>query len=202
MMKRRLSLILCALLSLIAILACTPDKAMDFGHDGEITVPPADALSQKILHDFDGKDFQLGANDRDAEVRMANWPATYHVLIPFWLGVNPLFPYIMRPKLGRIYVISESLMVRPLQPDGHYLIRAGSKMFKADALFVATHTRYTRPGRMLPTIVRFVGTLMITVPKDKPAEGTVTERVAILREVSLPMRVVKQPPEYATYEVR
>jgi len=43
---------------------------------------------------------------------------------------------------------------------------------------------------------------MITVPKDKPTEGTVTERVAILREVSLPMRVVKQPPEYATYEVR
>src|SRR5256885_579264 len=84
MTKRGRTVLLLALL-IAALPACTPDKAMDFGQDGEISAPPTDELSKKILHDFDGKDFQLGANDRDAEVRMANWPATYHLLIPFWL---------------------------------------------------------------------------------------------------------------------
>jgi hypothetical protein len=40
---------------------------------------------------------------------------------------------------------------------------------------------------MLPTIVRFVGTRVITVPKDAPATGTITEKVPVLREVSMPM---------------
>ena len=40
---------------------------------------------------------------------------------------------------------------------------------------------------MLPTIVRFIGTRVITVPKDAPATGTITEKVPVLREVSMPM---------------
>jgi hypothetical protein len=185
----------------LALPGCTPDQAMDFGSTGEINTPPQDEMSVKIMREFDGQPFQLGNNDREAEVRLADWPVGHHVLIPYWLGVNPFFPFIMRPVVGRLYVISEALLVRQIE-GSNYLIRAGSKMLKSDAKFEATHTRYTKAGKMLPTVVRFVGTAIITVPRDWPATGTITEKVPVLREVSLPMRVVKQPPEYAIFEIR
>lgn len=188
-------------LSIAAVAGCTPDKAMDFGATGEIDTPPDDELSRQILHDFDGRDFTLGSNDRQAEVRLAEWAPGRRVIIPFWLGVNPLLPQFLRPTVGHIYVMSESILVRDLGKD-HYLIRAGSKLFKTDTVFEATHTQYTGAGKMLPTVVRFVGTQVITVPRDAPATGTVTEKVPILREVSLPMRMDYQPPGYAKYEAK
>jgi hypothetical protein len=182
-----------------AATGCSPDKALDFGPTGEVTTPPQDQLSRDILRDFDGKDFTLGNNDREAHVHLNGWPDNRRVIIPFWLGVNPLYPGFLRPTVGHIYVMSESVMVRPL---GHneYLIRAGSKLFKFDTLFEATHTRYLDTGKMLPEVVRFVGTRVITVPRDAPATGTITEKVPVLREVSLPMHVDAPQPGYAKFE--
>jgi hypothetical protein len=58
-------------------------------------------------------------------------------------------------------------------------------------------------GKMLPTVVRFVGTRVITVPLDAPQTGTVTEKVPVLREVSLPMHVEEGAlAGYARFEVR
>ena len=139
-------------------------------------------------------------NDRQAEIRLDEWPAGYHLLVPFWLGVNPIIPAFMRPDLGRIYVISESILVRALGHD-QYLIRAGSTMFKSDTMFEATHTRYTQPGKMLPTVVRFVGTRVVTVALDPPATGMITEKVPVLQEISLPMHIDRPLAGYAPFEV-
>lgn len=198
-MKREIRFAM-AMLAMLFGPACTPERAMDFGTATEVTGPPSDPLSAQILKDFDRRDFILGDNDRAAVVRLAEWPKGKQVLIPFWLGVNPLYPGFLRPSVGRIYVISQSLLVRPLS-NGEYLIRAGSKMFKTDTLFESTHTHYKSVGTMLPTVVRFVGTRVITVPKDAPETGTVTEKVPVLREVSLPMHVEGKPDGYAEFEV-
>ncbi len=187
-------------LTVAALGGCSPDRAMDFGPVGEISTPPTDKLSRQILHDFDGRDFSLGDNDRQAEVRLSDWKPGYHVVMPFWLGVNPLYPGFLRPTVGHLYVMSESDQVRPLGGNS-YLIRAGSKLFKSDTVFEAKHTRYLDSGKMLPTVVRFVGTRIITVPRDAPATGTITEKVPVLREVSLPMHVDKPEPGYAKFEV-
>lgn len=189
-----------AIAILVAFAACTPDKAMDFGPTGEIDTAPEDELSRQILHDFDGRDFELGDNDREALVRLSNWPEGKHITVPFWLGINPLMPYFHRPQLGRIYVMSESVLVRELEKN-RYQIRAGSKAFKTDAIFEATHTHYDGSGRMLPTVVRFVGTQVATLPLDPPRTGTIREKVPVLREISLPMHVEAAKPVYAKFTV-
>ena len=188
------------MLSVLVIAGCTPDKAMDFGPTGEIDSPPQDELSRQIMHDFDGRDFELGNNDTEAVVRLADWPEGKHVIIPFWLGINPLMPYFHRPQIGRIYVMSESVVVRELDRN-RYLIRAGSKAFKNDAIFEASHTHYDRIGKMLPTVVRFTGTRVATLPLDPPRSGTITEKVPVLREISLPMHRDYLRPGYAKFTV-
>jgi hypothetical protein len=191
-----------ALLVALALAAgCTPNTALDFGPVGEISAPPGDELSRQIIRDFNGRNFLLGHNDRQAEVRLPDWREGRRVILPFWFGVNPVMPGFLRPKLGYIYVMSESVLVRPLG-DNAYLIRAGSKLFKSDTVFRADHTHYVDTGKMLPTVVRFVGTTVITVPKDAPASGTITEKVPILREVSLPMKIEEPLPGYAKFDVR
>ncbi|MGH7814216.1 MAG: hypothetical protein ACREQI_09465 [Candidatus Binataceae bacterium] len=168
------------------MIGCTPDKALDFGPTGEISTPPKDKLSREIMREFAGRDFILGENDREAYVRLSNWAPGRQVIIPFWLGINPIMPFLFRPKVGHIYVMSQSILVRPMAHN-EYFIRAGSRMFKADTLFEATHTHYLGTGGMLPAVVRFAGTRIVTVPRDAPATGTITEKVPVLREVSLPM---------------
>lgn len=199
-MTIRIAALVAALLMAVLVAGCTPDRAMDFGPVGEINSPPQDELSVRITKEFNGRAFILGRNDREAEVRLDEWPAGYHLLVPFWLGVNPLFPAFMRPNPGRIYVISEAILVRPLGHD-EYLIRAGSKMFKSDSVFETTNTRYIRPGKILPTVIRFVGTRVITVALDPPATGSITEKVPVLKEISLPMRADRVPDGYAPFEV-
>jgi hypothetical protein len=189
-----------AIALVVAFAACTPDKAMDFGPTGEIDTPPQDELSRQILHDFDGRAFELGANDREAVVWLSDWPDGKHIVIPFWLGINPLMPYFHRPQVGRIYVMSESVMVRELEKN-RYLIRAGSKAFKNDAIFEARHTHYDGAGKRLPTVVRFVGTQVATLPLDPPRTGTITEKVPVLREISLPMHNEATKPGYAKFTV-
>ena len=184
----------------IEIAGCRPDAALDFGPVGEISTPPEDPLSRDILRDFDGKEFNLGDNDHEAHVSLKEWPPGHRVIVPFWLGVNPLYSGFLRPKVGHIYVMSESTLVRPLG-NNEYLIRAGSKLFKSDTVFEGIRTRYVGTGSMLPTVVRFVGTRVITVPRDAPASGTITEKVPVLREVSLPMHTADELHGYAKFEV-
>lgn len=200
LLRTLLGRLILALLAASLLAACTPDKAMDFGPLGEIDTPPGDPLSAQILREFDGREFLMGKNDREAEVRLPNWPEGKRIKIPFWLGVNPIFPAFLRPTLGHIYVISEAVLVRSLG-DRVYQIRAGSKMFKSDTLFEATHTRYAGAGKMLPTVVRFAGTRVITLPRDPPQSGTVTIKVPVLREVSLPMHTDRWLGGYASYQV-
>jgi hypothetical protein len=194
----RIFLAIAIAFTLATLTGCTPDKAMDFGPTGEIDTLPQDELSRQILSDFNGRDFELGANDREAVVRLSDWPDGKHIVIPFWFGINPLMPYFHRPTVGHVYVMSESVMVRELEPN-RYLIRAGSKAFKNDAIFEASHTHYDGAGKMLPTVVRFVGTKVATLPMDPPKTGTVTEKVPILREISLPMHADYVKPGYAKY---
>ncbi len=174
-----------ALMPVVA--GCTPDKALDFGPTGEISTPPEDQLSRDIMRDFDGRDFILANNDHEAHISLTDWKSGRRIIVPYWLGVNPLYPGFLRPTVGHLYVTSQPTLVRPLSGN-EYLIRAGSKLFKSDTVFEATRTRYLDTGGMLPTVVRFVGTRVITVPKDAPATGTITEKVPVLREVSMPMR--------------
>ena len=190
-----------ALASSIIVAGCRPDAALDFGPVGEISTPPEDPLSRDILRDFAGKQFDLADNDHEAHVSLKEWPAGHRVILPFWLGVNPLYSAFLRPKVGHIYVMSESTLVRPLGDKNEYLIRAGSKLFKSDTVFEGTRTRYVGTGAMLPTVVRFVGTRVITVPRDAPASGTITEKVPVLHEVSLPMHTTADLGGYAKYEV-
>jgi hypothetical protein len=187
--------------SSIIVAGCRPDAALDFGPVGEISTPPEDPLSRDILRDFAGKQFDLADNDHEAHVSLKEWPAGHRIILPFWLGVNPLYSAFLRPKVGHIYVMSESTLVRPLGDKNEYLIRAGSKLFKSDTVFEGTRTRYVGVGAMLPTVVRFVGTRVITVPRDAPASGTITEKVPVLREVSLPMHSTADLGGYAKYEV-
>lgn len=175
-----------AVILALVVAGCTPDKALDFGPTGEITTPPEDQLSRDIMRDFAGRDFNLDNNDHEAHISLTDWKPGRRIIMPYWLGVNPLYPGFLRPTVGHLYVISQAILVRPLT-NNEYLIRAGSKLFKADTVFEATHTRYLDTGGMLPTVVRFVGTRVITVPKDAPASGTITEKVPVLREVSMPM---------------
>ncbi|HEY6418316.1 MAG TPA: hypothetical protein VIX59_04865 [Candidatus Binataceae bacterium] len=199
---RRKLLAALTFVAVVAIAGCTPEKALDFGPVGEISTPPADQLSSDILRDFARRDFILGDNDHEAHVRLENWPPGRGVILPFWLGVNPLLPGFLRPTVGHIYVISESILVRPLTNRNEYLIRAGSKLFKTDTIFETTHTHYVDTGGILPTVVRFVGTRIVTLPRDAPATGTVTEKVPVLREVSLPMHNSDDLPGYAKFEVK
>jgi hypothetical protein len=179
---------------------CSPETALDFGPSAEISTAPEDQLSRDILRDYAGKRFLLTDNDHEAHVTLADVPGSPHFVLPYWLGVNPLYPGFLRPTVGHIYVISQATLTRPLGKD-EYLIRAGSKLFKSDTVLETTHTRYVDTGGILPTIVRFVGTRTITVPKDAPAVGTITEKVPVLREVSLPMQVSEMEIGYAKFDV-
>jgi len=190
-----------ALTLMAVVTGCTPDKALDFGPTGEISTPPEDQMSRDIMRDFAGRDFILANNDHEAHVSLSDWKPGRRIIMPFWLGVNPLYPGFLRPTVGHLYVMSQSTLVRPLA-NNEYLIRAGSKLFKSDTVFEATHTHYVDTGGMLPTVVRFVGTRVITVPKDAPATGTITEKVPILREVSMPMHTTSDQDlsGYAKYQ--
>jgi hypothetical protein len=197
----RTILVAIALAFASVVAGCTPDKALDFGPVGEISTPPEDQLSRDIMRDFDGRDFNLDSNDHEAHVSLTGWKPGRRIIMPYWLGVNPLYPGFLRPTVGHLYVMSQSTLVRPLT-NNEYLIRAGSKLFKSDTVFESTHTHYTDTGGMLPTVVRFVGTRVITVPKDAPATGTITEKVPVLREVSMPMHTTpdQDMTGYAKFE--
>jgi hypothetical protein len=65
--------------------ACNPNSALDFGPTGEISTPPQDQLSRDIMRDFDGRDFTLTNDDRQAHVRLSDWAPDRRIIIPFCL---------------------------------------------------------------------------------------------------------------------
>ena len=115
MTRRARRIVVAIAMTLIAFAAgCTPDKALDFGPVGEITTPPEDQLSRDIMRDFAGRDFNLDNNDHEAHISLTDWKPGRRIIMPYWLGVNPLYPGFLRPTVGHLYVMSQSTLVRPL----------------------------------------------------------------------------------------
>ncbi len=115
MTRRARTIIVAIAMTLVAVaIGCTPDKALDFGPVGEITTPPEDQLSRDIMRDFAGRDFNLDNNDHEAHISLTDWKPGRRIIMPYWLGVNPLYPGFLRPTVGHLYVMSQSTLVRPL----------------------------------------------------------------------------------------
>jgi hypothetical protein len=76
------------------------------------------------------------------------------------------------------------------------MIEAGSSLVKQQTVFVTTRTRYLTPGKILPTIVQYIGKREFKRPDGK------TVNIPVLREVSLPMKWTLGgiiPASYARY---
>ena len=129
-------------------------------------------------------------------MRPPDWPKDKFLKLPFWFGVNILVPGVMAPKESDFYVISEATLEKPLDTPGEWMIEAGSSLVKQETVFVTTRTRYLAPGKILPTIVQYIGKREFTRPDGK------TVNIPVLREVSLPMKWTlggRIPASYARY---
>ncbi len=166
------------------------------------SAPPAQApprifaSAEEVELNFRGRTFVLGDNNQIAQVRPLDWPKDKFLKLPFWLGVNILVPGVMAPKESDFYVISEATLEKPLDAPGEWMIEAGSSLVKQETVLVTTRTRYLAPGKLLPTIVQYIGKREFTRPDGK----TVT--IPVLREVSLPMKWTlggNIPASYARY---
>jgi hypothetical protein len=154
------------------------------------------ASAEEVELNFRGRTFVLGNNDQIAEVRPAAWPKDKFLKLPFWLGINVLVPGVDAPKEGDFYVISEATLGKPLGAPGEWMIEAGSSLVKQETVLVTTRTQYLGPGKILPTIVQYIGKREFKRPDGKPVE------IPVLREVSLPMKWTLGghiPAEYARY---
>jgi len=157
------------------------------------------ATAEEVQLNFQGQTFVLGDDAKVALVRPVSWEKDRFLRLPFWLGVNVLVPGVLQPKEGDYYVISEAAIVRKLDAPDEWLIEAGSSLLKKDTIFVSGRARYRTTGRLLPTIVQFVG--MRKFPK---AEGSTVD-LPVLRAVSLPMKWTLPgavPAAYAKFEIR
>ena len=154
------------------------------------------ASAEEVELNFRGRTFVLGGNNQIAEVRPPDWPRDKFLKLPFWFGVNVLVPGVMAPKEGDFYVISEAALEKPLDTPGEWMIEAGSSLVKQETVFVTTRTRYLAPGKILPTIVQYIGKREFKRPDGK------TVNIPVLREVSLPMKWTLGgaiPASYARY---
>jgi len=154
------------------------------------------ATAEEVELNFRGRTFVLGDNNQIAEVRPLDWRKDQFLKLPFWLGVNVLVPGVMAPKEGDFYVISEAALEKPLDTPGEWMIEAGSSLVKQETVFVTTRTRYLAPGKILPTIVQYIGKREFKRPDGK------TVNIPVLREVSLPMKWTLGgmiPASYARY---
>jgi predicted small lipoprotein YifL len=162
------------------------------------TKPPPSiyATPEEVELNFRDRTFVLGDNDQVAEVRPPRWPKDKFLKLPFWLGVNILVPGVLAPKEGDFYVISEATLEKPLDTPGEWMIEAGSSLVKQETVFVTTRTRYAGPGKILPTIVQYMGKREFKRPDGQPVQ------IPVLREVSMPMEWTlggSIPAEYARY---
>jgi hypothetical protein len=159
---------------------------------------PGYASAAQVEEYFRGRTFVLGMNSSVATVRPPDWPGDRWLRLPFWLGENVMVPRALRPKEGGYYVISEARLLKPLGQPGEWLIEAGSSLIKSETLFVTTRTHYLGAGKILPTIVQFVG-----MRDWRRADGALV-RIPILREVSLPMKWTlggNVPRSYARFHI-
>ncbi len=148
-----------------------------------VMAPPSIyASAEDVELNFRDRAFVLGDNNEIAEVRPLDWRKDKFLKLTFWFGVNILVPGVMAPKEGDFYVISEATLEKPLDTPGEWMIEAGSSLVKQETVFVTTRTQYLAPGKILPTIVQYMGKR-----EFKRADGK-TVPIPILREVSLPMK--------------
>ena len=158
--------------------------------------PSIYASAEVVEINFRDRTFVLGDNNEIAEVRPPGWPKDKFLKLPFWFGVNILVPGVIAPKEGEFYVISEATLEKPLDAPGEWMIEAGSSLVKQETVFITTRTQYLAPGKILPTIVQYMGKR-----EFKRADGK-TVQIPILREVSLPMKWTLGghiPATYARY---
>jgi hypothetical protein len=140
------------------------------------------ASAEEVELQFRGKQFVLGDDNEVAEVRAVDWPKDRFLRLPFWFGVNILVPGVMQPNEGDYYVISEAMLDKPLDTPGDWMIEAGSTLVKQQTVFQTTVTQYLGPGKILPTIVQYMGKRSFKTPEGKTVE------IPVLREVSAPMK--------------
>jgi len=156
------------------------------------------ASAEEVELDFRSRTFILGTDDKVAEVRPPNWPKDKFVKLPFWFGINVLVPGVMAPKEGDFYVISEATLEKPLETQGEWMIEAGSTLVKQQTVLVTTRTQYLGTGKILPTIVQYMG------KREFKREDGKSVQIPVLREVSLPMKWTlggRIPASYARYRV-
>lgn len=158
--------------------------------------PHVFASAEEVELNFRGRTFVLGDNNQIAQVRPPDWRKDKFLKLPFWFGVNILVPGVMAPKEGDFYVISEATLEKPLDAPGEWMIEAGSSLVKQETVLVTTRTRYLAPGKILPTIVQYIGKR-----EFKRGDGK-SVNIPVLREVSLPMKWTlggRIPASYARY---
>jgi hypothetical protein len=162
--------------------------------------PPSPyARAEQVEMTFRGQSFVLGDNDKVAMISAVDGPKDRVLELPFWLGANVLVPGVLQPKEGDYYVVSEAVLVRPLENPGEWLIEAGSSLIKKETVLVTTKTRFRSAGKMLPMIVQFGG-----MRKFTRGDGSIVD-VPVLREVSLPMKWTlggRIPQDYARFEAQ
>ncbi len=154
------------------------------------------ASAEDVELNFRGRAFVLGDNNQIAEVRPLDWRKDKFLKLPFWFGLNILVPGVLAPKEGDFYVISEATLEKPLDAPGEWMIEAGSSLVKQETVYVTTRTQYVDTGKILPTIVQYMGKREFKRPDGKPVQ------IAVLREVSLPMKWTLGghiPKDYARY---
>jgi hypothetical protein len=156
------------------------------------------ASAEEVELDFRSHTFVLGDDNQIAKVRPLDWPKNKFVKLPFWFGVNILVPGVNAPKEGDFYVISEATLEKQLDAPGEWMIEAGSSLVKQQTVFVTTRTQYLTTGKILPTIVQYMGKR-----EFKRDDGKIVQ-IPVLREVSLPMKWTlggRIPASYARYRV-
>jgi hypothetical protein len=162
-----------------------------------VAAPPSIyASAEDVELNFRDRTFVLGDDNQIAEVRPLDWRKDRFLKLPFWFGVNILVPGVNAPKEGDFYVISEATLEKPLDTPGEWMIEAGSSLVKQETVFITTRTQYLGAGKILPTIVQYMGKR-----EFKRADGK-TVQIPILREVSLPMKWTLGghiPATYARY---
>ncbi len=145
-------------------------------------IPDRFASAEQIEENFRGRSFILGDNAGVALVRPVDSAKDAWLKLQYWFGINPMVPGALQPKEGDYYVISEAHLVKPLDAPGEWMIEAGSSLIKRQTVLQTTRTHYLGAGKVLPTIIQFMGM------RDFKTEDGKTIQMPILREVSLPMK--------------
>ncbi|HUY26440.1 MAG TPA: hypothetical protein VMV27_03385 [Candidatus Binataceae bacterium] len=156
------------------------------------------ASAESVEENFRGRRFILGDDNSIALVRPPGSRKDAWMKLPFWFGVNILVPGVTQPKEGAYYVISEATLGKPLDTPGDWMIEAGSTLVKQETVFVTARTHYSGTGKILPTIVQYMGKREFVRGDGKKVE------IPVVREVSLPMKWTLGgaiPASYARYRI-